>query len=131
MNTNNGLVIWTNATLAAAPRARLEAGIAAGGHRLVVSAQASASVLAAGGDDPLLAEADVAFGQPDAAACRRLERLKWIALTSAGYTRYDNEETKEALVERRAAVQHRDRGRRRPGRWPARYLWLCAQRLQG
>ncbi len=78
--------------------------MAAGGHRLVFSEQTSASVLAAAGDDPALAGADVAFGQPDAAACRRERRLKWVALTSAGYTRYDNEETKEALRARGAML---------------------------
>ena len=104
MNTKNSLTIWTNAALAPAARERLEAGVAAGGHRLVVSAQASASVLAAAGDDPALAGADVAFGQPDAAACRRLARLRWIALTSAGYTRYDNEETRDALRSRGAVL---------------------------
>lgn len=104
MNTTRGLAIWTNAALEPAARARLEAGVAAGGHRLVFSKNASASVLAAGGADPLLAGADVAFGQPDAAACRELARLKWIALTSAGYTRYDNEETFEALRARGAVL---------------------------
>jgi len=99
-----GLTIWTNAALEPEARARLEAGVAADGHRLLVSKNASASVLAAGGEDPLLAEADVAFGQPDAEACRTLARLKWIALTSAGYTRYDNEETKEALRARGAVL---------------------------
>ncbi len=100
----DGLTIWTNAALEPAARARLEAGIAAGGHRLLVSQNASASVLAAGGADPLLAEADVAFGQPDAAACRDLRKLRWIALTSAGYTRYDTEETFEALRARGAVL---------------------------
>ncbi len=104
MNTKSGLVIWTNAALDDAARARLKEGIAEGGHRLLVSEQTSASVLATGGADPLLAEADVAFGQPDAGECRRLLRLKWIALTSAGYTRYDNEETKEALLGRLAVL---------------------------
>lgn len=104
MNTRRGLTIWTNAALEPAARARLEAGVAAGGHRLVFSQNANASVLAAGGADPLLAGADVAFGQPDAAACRELARLKWIALTSAGYTRYDNEETFEALRARGATL---------------------------
>lgn len=104
MNTKRGLTIWTNAALEPAARARLEAGVAAGGHRLVFSKNASASVLAAGGADPLLAEADVAFGQPDADACRELSRLKWIALTSAGYTRYDNEATKDALRARGALL---------------------------
>ena len=100
----SSLTIWTNAALEPTARARLEAGIAAGGHRLVVSKNVSASVLAAGGDDPLLASADVAFGQPDADACRDLPRLKWIALTSAGYTRYDNEVTKQALRARDAVL---------------------------
>jgi phosphoglycerate dehydrogenase-like enzyme len=104
MDTKRGLVIWTNAALAPAARERLAAGVEAGGHRLVLSAQSSASVLAAAGDDPALAAADVAFGQPDAEACRRAERLGWIALTSAGYTRYDNEETKEALRARGAVL---------------------------
>lgn len=103
-NTARGLTIWTNAALEPAARAKLEAGVAAGGHRLLVSKNANASVLAAGGADPLLAEADVAFGQPDAAACRELARLKWIALTSAGYTRYDNEETFDALRARGAVL---------------------------
>jgi phosphoglycerate dehydrogenase-like enzyme len=98
------LVVWTNAALEPVARARLEAALAEGGHRLLVSKNTSASVLAAGGADPLLAEADVAFGQPDAEACRVLPRLRWIALTSAGYTRYDNEETKAALRARGAIL---------------------------
>lgn len=104
MKPTRSLTIWTNTALEPTARARLEAGIAEGGHRLVVSRNASASVLAAGGADPLLAEADIAFGQPDAEACRALPRLRWIALTSAGYTRYDNEETKEALRARGAVL---------------------------
>ncbi len=98
------LVIWTNAALEPAALARLETAIAAAGHRLVVSAQTTASVLAAAAPDPMLAAADIAFGQPDAAICRSSPRLKWIALTSAGYTRYDNEETREALRARGAVL---------------------------
>ncbi len=98
------LTVWTNTAFAPAARARLETALAQGGHRLLVSPQASASVLAAGAPDPLLAEADIALGQPDPAACRELARLRWIALTSAGYTRYDNEETKAALRARGALL---------------------------
>ena len=83
MNTTRPLTIWTNAGLEPAARAKLEEGVAAGGHRLVVSKNVNASVLAAGGADPLLDETDVAFGQPHAEACRDLARLKWIALTTA------------------------------------------------
>ncbi len=104
MDTNHGWVIWTNAGLDAAARARLEAGVAEGGHRLVWAAETSAPVLAAAAGDPALARADVAFGQPDAAACRRAARLQWIALTSAGYTRYDNEATRDALRARGAVL---------------------------
>lgn len=104
MSTKQGLVIWTNAVLGQGARARLEAGIAAGGHRLIVSKRASASVLVAAGEDPELADADIAFGQPDAEGCRRSEKLQWIALTSAGYTRYDNEETKATLRARGAVL---------------------------
>lgn len=98
------LTIWTNAALDAAPRARLEEALAAAGHRLLVSPHASASVLAVGAPDPALAEADIAFGQPDPAACRELARLRWVALTSAGYTRYDTEETRAALRDRGALL---------------------------
>jgi len=98
------LTVWTNAALAPAAHTRLAETLTAAGHRLVVSTQASASVLAAAADDPALADADVAFGQPPADACRRRTRLRWIALTSAGYTRYDNEETFDALRTRDAVL---------------------------
>jgi phosphoglycerate dehydrogenase-like enzyme len=96
--------IWTNAGLEPAALARLQAGITAAGHRLVISAHATASNLHAAAPDPTLATADIAFGQPDDATCRTSPRLKWIALTSAGYTRYDNEETREALRARGAVL---------------------------
>lgn len=98
------LTIWTNAALAPAAHTRLAATLTAAGHRLVLSTQTSASVLAAAADDPALADADIAFGQPDSDACRRHARMRWIALTSAGYTRYDTEETFEALRARRAVL---------------------------
>jgi Phosphoglycerate dehydrogenase and related dehydrogenases len=102
--SSKGLTIWTNTLLEPAARAKLESALAAGGHRLVLAKDADVSVLAAAKADPALAEADVAFGQPDAETCRTSSRLRWIALTSAGYTRYDNEETKEALRARGAIL---------------------------
>lgn len=100
MSARRPLLVWTNAVFAPAARARLERGIAEAGHRLIDAAGGSASVLAAGGRDPAMAEADVAFGQPDAADCLASRRLRWLALTSAGYTRYDNAETRETFRER-------------------------------
>jgi phosphoglycerate dehydrogenase-like enzyme len=81
------LTIWTNAQFADAPRALLIEGTKA--HRLIFSTQLSASNLAKAAPDPALLEADVAFGQPDPEMALQSARLRWIHLTTAGYTRYD------------------------------------------
>jgi phosphoglycerate dehydrogenase-like enzyme len=81
---------------------RLEEGL--GAHRLILSAVRDSSVLAGGGPDPALAEADVAFGQPNAADCLRYPRLRWAHLTTAGYARYDTDEFREAFRARGAAL---------------------------
>ena len=94
------LVIWTNAEFPPAETALLEAGVAP--HRLVRARTASAAVLAAGRPDPSLAEADVAFGQPDAAQCLACPRLRWVEVTTAGYTRYDTAEFREGFRARGA-----------------------------
>jgi phosphoglycerate dehydrogenase-like enzyme len=96
------LTIWCNAKFNAADTARLTAGVAP--HRLVFSADASTSVLTAGKADPALATADIAFGQPDAAQCMTTPRLRWVALTTAGYTRYDTHEFRENFRARGAAL---------------------------
>jgi len=95
------LTIWCNTKLTDAATARLREGTRA--HRVIFSANANASVLASGTSDPALAEADVAFGQPDVEDCLRYSQLRWIELSSAGYTRYDREDLKEAL-RRRGAI---------------------------
>lgn len=53
--------------------------------------------LVAGGPDPLLAQADVTFGQPDPKQVVELANLRWVHLTTAGYTRYDTELVRSAL----------------------------------
>jgi phosphoglycerate dehydrogenase-like enzyme len=93
------LVIWTNADLEPAAIAALKDGTA--GHRLVVS-ERSGNNLATGSASAQLAEADVAFGQPDPDQIAGLGRLKWIQLTSAGYTRYDRPDLFKALKDRGA-----------------------------
>lgn len=87
------LTIWCNTKLEPAAAQRLAKGV--GSHRLIVSANANASVLSAGQADPSLAEADVAFGQPSVDDCFRYPRLRWVELSSAGYTRYDREDLRE------------------------------------
>ncbi len=94
------LTLWCNAQFNSSATARFEKEIAARGHRLVWATQASASVLDSGGEDPALDDADIAFGQPDADQCRRSAKLRWLAITSAGYTRYDTPEFLETLRDR-------------------------------
>lgn len=98
------LTIWCNAKFSDADTRLLVEGTR--GHQLVFSTQASASVLAAGQPDPLLQEADVAFGQPDAAQCLRCGRLRWVEVTTAGYTRYDTPEFREAFQARGATFSN-------------------------
>jgi phosphoglycerate dehydrogenase-like enzyme len=45
-------------------------------------------------------EADIAFGQFDPQQIITSQRLRWVHITTAGYTRYDTEEMREALRQR-------------------------------
>ncbi len=95
------LTIWCNAALAEPAERLLVAGLAK--HRLAFAEKRSASVLVAGPADSAMEEADVVFGQPAAAECLRLKRIKWVAVTSAGYGRYDTPEFLEAFRARGSA----------------------------
>lgn len=95
------LTIWSNAKFSPAATRLFEEGVRA--HQLVYSASRSTSVLAAGAPDPLLATADVAFGQPGVGECLANTRLRWVEVTTAGYTRYDTPEFLEALRTRGSA----------------------------
>jgi phosphoglycerate dehydrogenase-like enzyme len=68
---------------------------AAGSHRLLLAAQATAANLA---------EADAAFGQPPVDAARDSERLRWVQLSSAGYGSYDRGDVREAFARRGAVL---------------------------
>ena len=94
------LKIWCNAQFLEADTRLLVEGTKS--HELVFAADASNLVLVAGQPDPLLADADIAFGQPDAAQCLALPGLRWVEVTSAGYTRYDTPEFQEAFRARGA-----------------------------
>jgi phosphoglycerate dehydrogenase-like enzyme len=61
-------------------------------HELILPHKPAASVLAKSEPDPGFGAADIAFGQPDIAAIEQSNRLRWIHLTSAGFTRYDTAE---------------------------------------
>lgn len=87
--------IWCNAKFSEADTALLVERTRE--HRLVFSKQASANVLSAGKPDPAVADADIAFGQPDAAQCLAEKRLRWVEVTTAGYSRYDTPEFREGF----------------------------------
>ena len=57
-------------------------------------------MLSVGPTDPGLFEADIALGQPDAAAVLKTEKLRWLQVTSAGFTRYDTPEFRAAAKAR-------------------------------
>jgi phosphoglycerate dehydrogenase-like enzyme len=73
-------------------------------HHLVFSPELLGSNLQAGGFDPRLAEADVAFGQLPPEAAVQLPRLKWVHLSTAGYERYDRADLRAAFRARSAML---------------------------
>src|SRR5687767_10008786 len=96
------LTIWCNAQFSGSALTMLQEGLES--HQLVFSSQLSTSNLAAGTPDPALAEADIAFGQPDPDSALQSTRLKWIQLTTAGYTRYDTETFRTKAAQRYLAL---------------------------
>jgi phosphoglycerate dehydrogenase-like enzyme len=98
------VTIWTNYELLPEPRSMLESELAKTGARLVLSSDTSRSVLTQSKQDSALAEADVAYGQPDPDEVMRNPRIKWVALSSAGYTRYDREDFRSAMKKRGTVV---------------------------
>ncbi|MES2462605.1 MAG: D-2-hydroxyacid dehydrogenase [Armatimonadota bacterium] len=51
-----------------------------------------------------LAQADIAFGQPDENVVIGSDRLRWAQISSAGYTRYDRDDVRAALQARGAML---------------------------
>ena len=100
----NLLTIWCNAKFSEAATGRLVEGTRR--HRLLEAKEASASVLVTGARDPALAEADIAFGQPEAAQCLECERLRWVEVSTAGYTRFDTPEFLEGFRVRGAVFSN-------------------------
>jgi phosphoglycerate dehydrogenase-like enzyme len=73
-------------------------------HEVVFPATIPSSVLSTPQFDPALIEADIAFGQPEAEAVLRTPRLRWLEVSSAGYTRYDTPDFRKAAAERKLIV---------------------------
>ncbi|MSU65675.1 MAG: D-2-hydroxyacid dehydrogenase [Opitutus sp.] len=98
------LTIWCNAMFLEPERKLLVEGTRA--HNLIISDKASTAVLAAGEPDPTLEGADIAFGQPNVTQCLASERLRWVEVTTAGYTRFDTPEFLEEFGRRGAAFSN-------------------------
>jgi len=98
------LTIWTNHELRPEAQEILDAGLTQFDCQLVKSAGSSQSVLIPSASDPALAEADIAYGQPDPDDVVRNPRLKWVALSTAGYTRYDRDDFRTAMKQRATVV---------------------------
>ncbi len=94
----NILKIFSDTPLTDPARKLLMEGVAP--HEVLFPEKAVTSVLSKGGTDPQFATADIAFGQPDVADILQSKRLRWVHLSSAGYTRYDNAEFREAATAR-------------------------------
>jgi phosphoglycerate dehydrogenase-like enzyme len=76
----------------------LQGGI--GPNKLIFPKQAGVSVLSVAPTDPAINEADIALGQPDVKGVLNAKRLRWLHITSAGFTRYDTAEFREAAKAR-------------------------------
>jgi phosphoglycerate dehydrogenase-like enzyme len=98
---NKPLTVWCNAKLPPSAIAILKAGTSE--HRLILSDKI-VNNLVAGKPDALLAEANIAFGQPDAGQVVELAQLQFIQLSSAGYARYDRQDLRDALKQRGAIL---------------------------
>ena len=82
-------VIWTNVRLAGPELDLLEAETKS--HQLIVAA-AGPHVLAENTGDPQLASAAIVFGQPSPEDILKSKNLRWMHVSSAGYTRYDRKD---------------------------------------
>lgn len=98
------LTVWANHELRPGARELFYDSLARLGCRVIQSAKSSRSVLTEGEPDPALAEADIAYGQPDPEDVLRNPRLGWIAISTAGYTRYDRDDFKIAMRARGTIV---------------------------
>lgn len=73
-------------------------------HEIIVPKKRPASILSKPEPDPSFALADIAFGQPDVESVRRSEKLKWLHISTAGFTRYDTAEFRKLAADRGLVV---------------------------
>jgi phosphoglycerate dehydrogenase-like enzyme len=98
------LTVWANHELRPGAREMFYDSLARLGCRLIQAEKSSRSVLTQGEPDPNLANADIAYGQPAPEDVLAHPRLRWVALSTAGYTRYDNAAFRAGVAARKVAV---------------------------
>lgn len=96
--------VWTNHEMQPSAELYLRQELERRGDRLVQSAASSRSVLLPGEPDSSLAEVDIAYGQPAPEDVLAYSRIGWVALSTAGYTRYDRDDFRQAMRSRGAPV---------------------------
>ena len=96
-----GFSIWTNLWLSDQAEAYLVGETKS--HQLII-APPGEDVLQEGATDPRLSESDIAFGQPNPQDLETSTHLRWVHLSSAGYTRYDTPALRAAFGRRQAAL---------------------------
>jgi phosphoglycerate dehydrogenase-like enzyme len=94
------LTIYCNARVLARVVDLLAEGVRP--HRLITAG--SVGFGGSGPADARLDQADVAFGQPDVAQVMASPRLRWVHLSTAGYTPYDRDDVRAAFAARGAAL---------------------------
>ena len=92
------LKIFTDSPLTESASQALQEGVSP--HEILFSKHRVSSVLSRPAPDPSFELADIAFGQPDVESIRKSERLKWLHLSTAGFTRYDTPEFRTFAKER-------------------------------
>jgi len=70
------------------------------GHTVLKPLVPASSVLAQAAADPNFSQAQIAFGQPHVESVYAAPELKWIQVSSAGFTRYDTLEFRKYVADR-------------------------------
>jgi phosphoglycerate dehydrogenase-like enzyme len=94
--------VWCNLDLPPTALASLEAGV--GPHALVRAAEFAVANQPLGRPDPGLMDADIVVGQPEVEQCLASGRLRFVQLTSAGFTTFDTPAARAALTARQIPV---------------------------
>lgn len=98
------LTVWANHELRPGARELFLDSFARLGCRVIQSAKSSRSVLTEGEPDATIGEADIVYGQPDPRDVIAHPRIRWVAIATAGYTRYDNDAFRSAMRARGTVV---------------------------